>query len=366
MNNGISYNAFFAIYILYFILCWAISAFRRSNKSKKSIGIVLLMILLLSILMYFKPNDLKDSMEYERIWKLSEGIQLSNLRLGARYQNIEVLFVLYMKFLSALGLSFRGFCALTAFFIYALSLIGIKLIIANNDDDYSKDDSLIWLIYCAYFGLHYGAIAIRAGLGMALGLLAIGLHVKTRRYILPVFVVLLSSLMHSTCLVFLVVLLVYRFIPRLKKNTYEVLLVIMMAALLIGVGGYLFSTLSQFMRLILNQLGIFGFSYYFVSYDVNVGLKDWFFLLVFGGFIILSPFDKMEFDKLRFIVLLGLVVLTLLYPVRSINRLYDEFLIFSIPFIAASLGSVGIKNQKQLICSFLSFILLVPQIYMCY
>jgi len=111
-------------------------------------------------------------------------------------------------------------------------------------------------------------------------------------------------------------------------------------------------------------MGIQGFDSYLSTFDYQVGLTDWYMLILIGIIILICNINNIFFEKMSAIVGVGLIILGIAYPIRAINRAYDFFIIFIIPIISSNIA-LSNKNKRILLWIMMP-LLYVIQFKMCY
>lgn len=341
-------STFFNYYLVLIFLGIIFFFFIKRITHKTDLHITLFFIILTSILMSVRPLEVADTTAYFQAYNRSEFVQMENFIIGTRYLNMEYLFVLTMKIFVEFNFSFEVFMFFMALVTYCTSIYSLnvlnKYISKSTEDNYL----LIWIIYMLYFAAHYGGIAIRAGLSMGIGLLGVSFFIRERR-IIGIALILLASSFQSMALVFIPIIILFYMIPRISKDKLMLLWLLMFGLLITNISGRLVGAISSMVERLFFVINLGGFAHYLNIFDITVGKKDIYVLVLFGMLIIISYNRIVENQRLSLIAFSGLITLCFLYPVNSINRVYDYFLLFIIPVSSVYLGKLNFLTYKKLI-----------------
>lgn len=371
----ISYNLFFILYsiiaitgLIYFLIRYKIRVVQENVFP-------IILIILLAILASIRPFEVKDTLTYYMQYKINYTIE-ELLKLGAfgvRNNGMEVIYLVFMSLIKMLNIPFRGFLFISAFINCYTSYIGLLKIseyLTKEKEFYKKNYNIGIIIYfISCFGLHYSCIAIRAGMSIGLGLLALGIFLtakKKKEKFISIVLFCFSVLLHFTSLLFIPICCIYFLHLKIKREIWGLAWIIALIMLWYNVGIYITPVFVRFISRIISFIGIAGFSGYLYSLDVEVGTIDWL-IVFFIGLIFLCVFIEHDhYRETAFIILFGLYIITLLYPIRAIERAYDFFLFFTIPYMVKSY-EVCSKNILLILSHLLYFALMfVIQFRLCF
>ena len=341
----ISYGLYLSIYtfiaVASILSCYVRitpAAISQGRRNQQDIFIIFYAALLMGIFASIRPiEDSHDTFAYYKAYSYGLGAEgLSMLRFGARFHNMEVLFLLFMNFLKQVGLSFRGVLFVFGFLNAWLLLTAAKSIAEECTGRPINVKRLIAVFMCS--DAYYCFIMIRGGIGMGLALFGASCLLK-REWARGAVFFSAGCLMHSTTILMVIPLGVLMFCTRRKFIvSRKLLLTILLAcvtSLMTNGGRFLInSTMAELGRLI-EQFSVDGFGGYF-EIDTNVGYSDW--LIVSNSSIIVYILSRPKngLRNLCAAVCFGISVMSFLYPIRSISRAAGFGFIFLLPLMASA------------------------------
>ena len=311
------------------------------TRKQSNLIYVLFLSLIMGILACCRPMIVADTQNYyefflqEQDWK---GLFRNGFFPGRRFNNMETLFALLVWGLKDAGFSFRAILFFFGFVNTFLFLFGAWKIAERY---FGEKTDIIHLIalYFSMFGLLYSCIAIRGGLSLGLSLCAIALLVN-KKWLPGILVLYLAVLSHVMALLSIPAFLLFMITMRAKKpcSTKLILCVFFLCffVLFFNLGSFFIETLAAFGLSLFSRWNISSMTKYLSEIlDKNVSIKCW--ILVISSFILLFILAKKtdQYKKLPYLVLVGALILSFLYPIRSISRAADYFYIFLLPMAAA-------------------------------
>ncbi|WP_335673858.1 EpsG family protein [[Clostridium] symbiosum] len=358
------YNWFFICYFLIMMLSWFFCFFENKLTKRTKKILILFFILILSSLMAIRPETVADTGNYIKIYNQVSELDMNEFHFGKRFEGIEYAFAWIMKGFSYFFATPRAF-----FFVCAISTSMLLMYGFCSCEKYinpEKEPHIFptWTLFLCYFGLHYCGIAIRGGVSIGLGMcaMAYALHKKKVR----AFVFFVASIcIHSISILFLVIYIIIFIFPRVGKEYYILIWNLLFLCLFFNIGKIGISSGSEILLSLFLRIGIQGFDGYLSRMDFNVGITDWYMLCV-TGLILLCGFRKNEHAaQFQKVVLVGLIIISVAYPIRAINRAYDYFLFFLVPLIASCFAIEGHEKKKVLLWLYMP-LMFVVQFKMCY
>ena len=329
------YTLFFLIYTFVAFFNWFICIQEYRFTCATKTVFLLFNILTISFLMALRPLEVADTLGYVEIYEQSDAINELSFRFGLRYKGIEYCFVKLMSIFKKLGFHFRVFFGI-------ISSLTCYLMIS---------------------GMSRCGIAIRSGLSIALGLCAVAdWHEKKK--IRSILLLVCSICMHSMGTLFICILILGSLKIRGYIKGFIIEWGILFLGLLLNASQLIISTVAGIALSFFRYMGIQGFDSYLSTFDYQVGLTDWYMLILIGIIILICNINNIFFEKMSAIVGVGLIILGIAYPIRAINRAYDFFIIFIIPIISSNIA-LSNKNKRILLWIMMP-LLYVIQFKMCY
>ena len=333
---------FFIYYFVILAVCILIYELLRFIKHRSDKGVTMFFIIIISWLMGNRPFDVADTQVYYNVWNRMITYGDISFLSNTRIYNMEVLFVYLMKISREMSVTFPMFMCLVAFIIYVSGIYSInkivKLIYKKEKDDYL----LCLILFMSYFGIHYGGIAVRAGLSISLGLLAFSFYLENK-YIKAALLFVVSFLFHTVGLLWLVIVVLWHIKDFLKLTRYWAIWLIIFILMLTNLSGRFTQLISRVIQRFFGVFRLAGFSNYLNNFDFAVGKKDLLICFSFGFLMLIVHDNIKENNKFLKVVLAGLVILGFLYPIRAITRAVDYF------FVLAIVPSVNYLEKRKLV-----------------
>lgn len=354
----ISVFSYHAIYILLAVIT-IIAAYSKSdvvfiNTSENKVAIIniILVVITISTIAALRPFESADTANYFSVYISAKEPALyfkDFLIYGKRIHGIETSFVFLFSVLKSLSFSFRQVLFIIAFVNSALILtIAIKISqLLSKKPDISK----IVALFVSYFGLHYCCIAIRAGLSLGIGMLAVYL-LLTRRRAIGIVALYGSILVHSMSVLFIPIIIYLCFNNSANYEQCEdsqlplITIMICFLSLTFNLGSKIVDAFIHLFEFMSDYFGINSFAGYMVGLDRAVGVKDWFIAIAIGLTMLSVTQSTRLVKKSVVIVLLGLVITSFLYPVRAINRAADYCFLMCLPLIGTFISKEYFPKGK--------------------
>ena len=358
------YNLFFLLYVFILIVSWMLCIFENKLKTRDKKLILLILIFILSSLMATRPEEIADTSNYIKIYNQVSGLNMKSFHIGKRFEGIEYSFAWLMKCFAYFFKTPRALFFFCSFFTCISIMYGLCICEKYISEDKEIHIFANWALFLCSCGLHYCGIAIRGGLSIGLGLCAIAFLLSNKRKT-ACFFMLAALSMHSISILFIGIYIIMFFFPAISKRTYLIVWTLLFVSLAFNLGRFWIGGLSQALLGILLQFGVQGFDSYLSFMDYEVGITDWYMLIVVG-ILLFCGFNKgKRSQKFEKVVFCGMVIISVAYPIRAVNRAYDYFLVFLIPLIANCFSKKEFEKKRMLIWIYMPLMFIV-QFKMCY
>lgn len=318
----------------------------------------------------FRPLSTQDTELYNLVYSFSLSYintnksSLYTLFANRSFYSIEIFYVILMSI-------FRFFFQSPIFFYFIQGIISNMAMIyglfklceyAFELNNYEKRKDFIhrrliqlYSFYVMFCGILYTSSAMRDGLSVSLGLVAIGNLLLNRKKIISIVLLIGSILIHTTSIIFVPILLllkIWKF--KFSRNWTIVLCVLAPILYAVGIGKYVVSIVIQFVVTILQTLNIQAFYSYISFLDYRIPLREGYLLVLTCAVIFLSIIKNMKTDKYLFIVFLGLYMFVFAYPIAALARLLYIFILFLLPIVME-------KTKYSNLIHFISILYFIPQ-----
>ena len=339
---------YYSLYILLALFCMLFAYSKTeilsgANSRWNVVVCVLFISLAIALLGSVRPEQSADTANYYRIYAdvLEPGKYLKKLLIfGSRKDGIEVAFVFLFSLLKSLSLGFRTILFVIAF-VNALLILSASIGIANmvnNNAGYSK----LFALFVSYFGLHYCCIAIRAGLSIGIGLFAL-YCLLSKKYLSGTVLMYISLLLHTmSVLLIMITGFVLLYCRRKKEPADEIVnrrlgmvLGLCSASLLLNLGSRAFEIFVRAFQALSEKMEIDSFAGYMVNFDMAVGIKDWFIVIAIGLTLYAVERTTTLSRALSWVIIIGLLITSFLYPIRAVNRAADYCYFLLLPLICS-------------------------------
>lgn len=343
------------IYTIFILVCVVFLLFDDyvNTTPLQDKAILVVLIIATSFIAATRPLNSSDTrmyaLAYDRSISIVQNTQFtdfSSVFANRQYYSIELGFIIYMSFFKHF-FGYRVFFFINSFLSNCLIIYGIKALAEyasthdsvnlienykNTTKGYPGNISL-FSMYMLMCGILYSSVTIRAALSLGLGLNFIGYTLKDRRRIIYSFLLALASLLvHTTGVVFILILvLIVVGRAKIKSSVIKALCIILTLLYFANVARY---TISGFLKLkdfLFNILHIGAFNSYFTDIDYNIQMREGM-IIVIAGLILIWMYRESRINSVyAVLVLIGIGLFTFAYPVHAMSRLADYFIIFLIP-----------------------------------
>lgn len=353
----ISYNLFFLLYCLVAILGFIYFIRRQKIQIVQESSFPIIVIVLIAILASVRPMEVKDTISYYTQYQCNYtiGKLLASGVFMTRQNGIEVVYIAFMSIMKMLNIPFRIFLFISAIVNCSTAYVGLQKISQYLTNDGERYSIGVITYFMACSALHYSCIAIRAGMSMGLGLLALGIFLTEKKKIASMLLFIFSVLIHTASILFIPIFCIYIFHLRIKRNFWGLTWIVAIMMLWINFGRYITKILLD----IISNLFLKGrvFSGYLVLLEYKVGIMKWMLVIFIGIAFLIIYVEKKPYQETALVILAGLYIIALFYPVRAIARAYDYFLLFSVPYMAKSFDVY--KKDGLIVLSHMVFFLLM-------
>ncbi len=213
-------------------------------------------------------------------------------------------------------------------YIYELDTKEKKIVFAS--------DKLIRLYACylLFCGILYTSSAIRDGLSLSIGLVALSNLLLQRKKLLSVVLIFFSILIHTKSLIiiplYLLILLWHFKISR--KHTY--IISVLIPILYFGkIGKFLVPCFTWIIKSILQLFNIQAFYSYITNLDFRLPMREGMIIVITCFLIALAYKEDKKISKYWAVVFCGLFIFVFAYPIPALARILYIFLLFIFPLI---------------------------------
>lgn len=354
--------------IILLLICFLYCIVESQIKKNERKYVLFIIMLGFSFLMACRPTETKDTLNYIKIF---ENLDISTkypFHLFERYQEefgVEYGFLHLAQFIKKLHLNYNHFFFIVAFFNIIISVNCLQRMKNYILPEESKGRELYGAVlagYVAYVGVLYNGIGIRAGLSISISLMAFDCYIR-KKYIKTAIYGIIALSFQRICVVLLLALAANKLFQIKSKKQCMGIWLAQGFFLLLNIGDYFLNIIAGIVRYFYFRSGFNGYSGYLYNFDSSVGKIDWLIWLVIGVCIWAWADEKCYKFFLR-IVLLGGWIIVFLHGIRAISRMYDYFIIFSIPVLGARYYQVPyIKlSREKLFVTAVVFVLAVIQL----
>ena len=308
------------------------------------------LLLLFVITVTFRPLDSPDTLSYKLIFESSRDIlrDVEHINLLSKYGtgdgSAEYGFIFFCALVNRLFPSYRVFfCILAMITSIIIPLCINKIFFKQNN---FNSFSVIFVIYIISFGILYSGIAIRAGLGISLGLISL-VYAKEKKILKCLFFVFIAFCIHRTAIVFTLANFVFLFSKRKETNIlghgfkrlilFEVFVIVVMMLLFhFGFKG-ITSELLSFIKLD---------SYLsYMSTNTKLGITKILICICIIALLFFVYEQKLKIDRrVLFLIMLVPLFAVIFVDFFAASRLYDQFFILFIGLI----GYIFVTYRKKI------------------
>jgi hypothetical protein len=327
---------FFLLNILFLFCCFVYCIVEPKIKKAKRSYIVTLLIFFFSLLMAFRPINVKDTINYVNFFNnlnISERYHFDFLQ---KYNGMEYGFLYLNLLIKIIFKDYKVLFFIIAFFntyisVSCLKRMGNYMFLSCDCKHEFYGAALIG--YIAYAGVLYCGITLRGGLSISLGLLAIDCFLR-KKYIPSIICSVIAFVFQRVCIILLLALLTNSVLKKGNQKVYMFIWLFQGILLIFNIGAYCIEIISEVVRRCLDYWNISGFSGYLQNFDKIIGKIDWLIWGVIGTTVFFYENNRWYKIFLN-IVLLGGWILVFLHGVRAISRMYDYCIIFCIPMLSS-------------------------------
>lgn len=333
--------------------------------------VIFVFILIGSAIAALRPPSTQDTEIYNLVYESSLSYLttdkisgLDSLFANRSFYSIEIFYVIIMA-------AFRRFFQSPVLFYFIQGVISnIAMIFglfklceyAYELDTYEKRRYFIhrkliqlYSFYIVFCGVLYTSSAIRDGLSVSIGLVAIGNLLLDRKKIISIILLMVSILIHTTSIIFIPIFFVLKMWKFKFFKIWSILLCVLVPILYMGgVGKYFVPIIAEFIAVILEALSIQAFYSYIRNLDFQIPLREGYLLLLTSIIISLSNIKNQKSDKYLLIAFLGLYMFVFAYPIPALARLLYIFILFLLPVVME-------KSRYSNLVHFISILYFVPQ-----
>lgn len=305
-----------------------------------------------AVLYAFRPQSTKDTIGYINSFVDIEKFKINGINLLQKYNGYEYGYIILMKVFKSISSNYRIFFFCISLFglgltIYALYKLTIDDLDKNGEELFIALECVVAL-YISNYGFLYNGISVRAGLSIGLGLLFVVCILK-KHIILATITFIIGFSFQRTIVVFLIISLILCSPLIIKKRFHAIIWATLGVVLFSGLSEKYIYSIVGILEKIITRYKISGYGSFLATLDFGIGLRDIYVWLLYGLLIAISNDDS---RLLRFlnIVMVGAFVVVFMHDVRAVSRVYDLFMLFSIPIIANYY--VGNTNNHNILYQF--------------
>lgn len=366
-------NRYIYAYIIYALVVFSIGIITFKHKLKiKHVSILLLMLIIIgAFIASVRPSMTQDTNIYNLVYDESMSIITSvemkgiGTFFGNRYfYSVELFYILLMsvfRFIFSSPIIFYFVQGLISNICMMYGLFSLCEYIYDLDTKEKKiifaEERLIRLYACylLFCGILYTSSAIRDGLSISIGLVAISNLLLRRKEFLSIIFIILSILIHTKSIILIpiyLLLLLWKF--KISRKSVYILSVLIPILYFSKIGKYLVPIFTWIIKNILQLFNIQAFYSYITNLDFQLPMREGMIIVITCFLIALSYKEDKKSCKYLATVICGLFIFVFAYPIPSLARILYIFLLFVFPLIIKD-----IKFEKYLY--YLSILYLIPQ-----
>lgn len=364
------YIFIYSIYVL-FIYLFSIITYEYKIVLKHPLLILFILIFIGAGIAACRPPSTQDTELYNLVYDSSLSYlsvnKISNFHVlfaNRSFYNIEIFYVILMAI-------FRYFFKSPVFFYFIQGVVSnIAMVLglfrlceyAFELDSREKRKYFIcrrlvqlYSFYVVFCGVLYTSSAIRDGLSVSLGLVAIGNLLLNRKKIISIVLLISSILIHTTSIIFLPIYFLLKICNlKFSKNWTLLLCGLVPILYMIKIGKYFVSSITKIIEVILQTLNIQAFYSYIRNLSFELPLREGYLLLLTCVIICCCIIKNRTTNKYLFVVFCGLYMFVFAYPITALARLLYIFILFLLPIVME-------KTKHNSLVHFISILYLVPQ-----
>lgn len=315
-------------------------------------------LVLVGIIYALRPLTTRDTLGY--VNSFANDYLFDNLSSNflVKYNGYEIGYIYLMNLFKSICNNYRiyfVFISVAGIILSVTALYRLTIFLFTDSCDNRSISSvgldrelqgLIIALYISGYGFLYNGISVRAGLAMALGLWFV-VSMLSKKRIRAIITLIIAISIQRTAFLFLIIYLIVKFLPSLKRQVHFFIWGLSGILLLSGMA----SRLSQGIIFVLNKLftdyGINGYSSFLENFD-TVGLRDIYMWLLYLLLIMICD-NREKNQKYLNVVMFGELVVVFLYEVRAISRVYDMFYMLCIPLIVQFYTGYMLNDDNSII-----------------
>ena len=358
------------IYVIYALGVYLFSILSNNIvlKLRQVQLLIFIFIFLNSLIAAFRPEYTQDTEIYNAVYQGSLeyilSTKITRLFANRSFYNVEVFYVIIMAcfrsvFKSPVAFYFVQGLASNILMMYALFSmceyvfqLDTKM---KRKDFFTTKGLQLYSAYLLMVGILFTSSAIRVGLSVALGFWGVSNMMLNRRNITSIILLVLSIWIHTTSIVFVpIVIFLKIWKHRLSAKWLYLFAIILPIMYLIGVGRYSVEILAKLVIHILESFNIQAFYSYVRNLEFIIPMREGWILVLTCILMCLTYAKNKNLHKYLYVVLIGLFMLVLAYPIPAIARLLYIFVIFLLPVLME-------KTRYSRLSQVLTILYFVPQ-----
>lgn len=194
--------------ILLFLISICILLFSIRYKNNK-LGLYFILILFVVLITFRDINLVPDTQAYNYIYDNSFLNKIERIR-DAGLRGIEIGYIYYLRLFKKINFSYREFLFFNTLIMILIWLKTTKRILTNP--------MIAFFIFFPFYGLFYFSVTIRAGLANLLAYVITIIYLKKNNKFIYYIGIFISSLIHTTMVIYFIFPLVYKFFIKIKKR----------------------------------------------------------------------------------------------------------------------------------------------------
>lgn len=366
-------NNYIYAYIIYALIVYVIGiiTFKYKLEMKRVYILLITLITISAFLSSIRPSMTQDTSLYNLIYNESCSI-ISSIEMNGigtffgnrSFYSIELFYILLMSvfrliFSSPIVFYFVQGIISNVCMIYGL--FSLCEYIYNLDTKEKKimfaSERLIRLYACylLFCGILYTSSAIRDGLSLSIGLVAISNLLLQRKKLLSIIFIFFSILIHTKTIILIplyLLVLLWKF--RISRKAKYILSALIPVLYFSKIGKLLVPIFTWIIKNILQLFNIQAFYSYITNLDFQLPMREGMIIVVTCFLIALAYKEDKKSSKYSAVVFCGLFIFVFAYPIPALARILYIFLLFVFPLIIKD-----IKYEKHLY--YLSVLYLIPQ-----
>lgn len=366
-------NNYIYAYIIYALIVYIIGimTFKYKFDIKRVYILLLSLIIISAFLASIRPSMTQDTSLYNLIYDKSYSI-ISSIDLkgigtffGNRsFYSVELFYILIMSIFRLLFSSPIVFYFIQGIISNVCMIYGLFSLCEYIYDLDTKDKKIVFAserlirlysYYLLFCGILYTSSAIRDGLSLSIGLVAFSNLLLQRKKIISIILIVFSILIHTKSIIIIplyLLVLLWKF--RISRRTIYTLSIVIPVLYFSKIGKWLVPIFTWIIKNILQLFNIQAFYSYITNLDFQLPMREGMIIVVTCFLIALAYKEDKKSSKYLAVVICGLFIFVVAYPIPALARILYIFLLFLFPIIIKD-----IKFEKYLY--YLSILFLIPQ-----